>query len=1457
VRRAIFVRISPYATSPAVCGLSRPVILIPQSLANKLQPHEVRAVLMHELAHVKRGDLWINLIQTLLQIAYFYNPLLWLANAVIRRVREQAVDETVLVAMGDAADEYPETLVHIARLALTSRPALTLRLIGVVESKSALTARIKHILTHPIPKSAKLGLLGLLGIIVVALILLPMGKTTTPTQPFSATGGPLDIRLIAVRPDAGEEYYNPVGERLDWNPGVLNTYGDAWDADDCRRDLLFELSDANESVLFDTLQHIRVAGWGLLKRPGVRVMGLRNGNVLCILSVSIPRHRGFDGKVIPYWFGSSEIRQVDLTLRYFYGPPRDPVCTFTGPLEEGGTIAADGNPSYQVTCERLFPIPNPSEMFRLKFTAGLIADDDISVLIYDTDGRRHHPVTRPSGRTTFVDVQGPLDRVSKIIIGEKPHERVFRNVVVSYHHQPTRTYAAYLDRMAKVLNLEALPKNDLASYQLRTPSDALAVLDVIHGGHLSRDAVEAICAMSREDLSHMDEPSREELNSVAHKWVASADLDMRLRGVRLGLLGDQPDFFSQAISLLQDDYHYLPETDGIMYDLGHIAGLLVNRWRDRLTEDQRSGLALFLNGSRVLPILASPDKGIGGDAFVRPAGTTKSQPIGRYALQFDGVDDCLIVPARASTTLRPPFAIEMWIEPDFSDPRLKELGTFMALVRQGRKVDHPAAVSRYQDTGFAAFLYSPWASNNGGTGGAFLTAREEGGIAQAGIFHTDFSPWAGRQDWMRVLIAWDKLPWVPSSGEPLMIGENIASYGVPFKGRLGEIRIWNTSQIPQSGYAPLTGSEPNLVGCWTFSEGSGQLVHDISPNHNDAYLGNSASVDATDPAWVALSKEEPNTSESSGSKLEPQGSASPTVTLRRWQVLDLASGDLTSVNPVEFPTEEFWQTVEAADQGDLLFDGSMLCLVRGATATGNVDRVLGLFRGHVISQRLPETLIVITHERGRYEVKIQDASKYDCALEYSLLTPGKDAGMGTLTEPNVPAISSDRFEPAAAICELLDRWMADARNGRLDAMRRAYAPDTPPVTRDLESIQKVLIGNPDWGLSPVTIASRDAAAMAVSRKHGEPATSLVWHLGGSRGGWVITEARLEDAEGVKRACSQFFQTYPGALWYTDRGAQDTLHANVPDAPNGFVMISMEGRYSWLIPDREHFSKVEGVNLPGGHAISFEGIDDCLIVPPSPSLTLKPPFTIEVWIKPDFSNPRFTGRSTLMSLVRQGRRVDNPPQRSHYQQGGFAAFLYSPVELEETTTQAVPSLSEDRQASRSPDFAPYAWPRIRLYGKTAGAFMAGYQDGGMYQRSVFGSEDAPVISGRPGWTHMYIENPAISWMSSPGEPLVIGGNVAPYGLPYKGQIAEIRVWSKNLNRTERVWYGSKSLTGNEPNLVACWMFSEGSGQIVHDISPNHNDTYLGNSTGVDDADPEWIDLPQEEAASATGRRGGGE
>ena len=225
VRWNTSVRISDTIPSPAVCGFFRPTIVIPVTLVDKLSPDGLKAILIHELAHIKRGDLWVNSIQTFLQIAYFYNPFVWFANSIIRRVCEEAVDETVLVALGGRAKDYSNTLIDIGETAFW-RAELGLRLIGVAESKKALKWRIRHMLTRPIPTSSKVGVLGTIGIIVVAAVLLPMATAEKLDERNTRTIGQDDetsaesLRQIAAQSTDRSEKLGQLLVEAVWNRDI-------------------------------------------------------------------------------------------------------------------------------------------------------------------------------------------------------------------------------------------------------------------------------------------------------------------------------------------------------------------------------------------------------------------------------------------------------------------------------------------------------------------------------------------------------------------------------------------------------------------------------------------------------------------------------------------------------------------------------------------------------------------------------------------------------------------------------------------------------------------------------------------------------------------------------------------------------------------------------------------------------------------------------------------------------------------------------------------------------------------------------------------------------------------------------------------------------------------------------------------------------------------------------------
>jgi beta-lactamase regulating signal transducer with metallopeptidase domain len=184
IGRDVGLRVSSVVPTPAVYGFFRPIVLIPKRMiCHDFETKELEAIFTHELVHIQRCDLWVKLLQTILQVVYFYNPLLWLANATIRRVRELAVDEAVLVILGKSTSEvYPRTLLKVAGWAF-DQPMHGLRLIGVMESNNLLTERINIMLEKPIPHSKKVGIIGLGILFVLGVFLLPMARAGVAMAP--------------------------------------------------------------------------------------------------------------------------------------------------------------------------------------------------------------------------------------------------------------------------------------------------------------------------------------------------------------------------------------------------------------------------------------------------------------------------------------------------------------------------------------------------------------------------------------------------------------------------------------------------------------------------------------------------------------------------------------------------------------------------------------------------------------------------------------------------------------------------------------------------------------------------------------------------------------------------------------------------------------------------------------------------------------------------------------------------------------------------------------------------------------------------------------------------------------------------------------------------------------------------------------------------------------------------
>lgn len=177
IRSRVRLLVTHQNVSPALCGLVRPGIILPESVTTRLTPAQLRAVLLHELVHLKRGDVWISCAQSLLQIVFWWHPLLWMANARIRRLREEAVDDAVTSTLSGEPADYAVSLLEVARLALR-RPFTALGFVGILESSARLKQRVERLLSSGAQRQAGAGLVSIVWVTAFAAVALPMGPAT-------------------------------------------------------------------------------------------------------------------------------------------------------------------------------------------------------------------------------------------------------------------------------------------------------------------------------------------------------------------------------------------------------------------------------------------------------------------------------------------------------------------------------------------------------------------------------------------------------------------------------------------------------------------------------------------------------------------------------------------------------------------------------------------------------------------------------------------------------------------------------------------------------------------------------------------------------------------------------------------------------------------------------------------------------------------------------------------------------------------------------------------------------------------------------------------------------------------------------------------------------------------------------------------------------------------------------
>ncbi|MFL5352803.1 M56 family metallopeptidase [Archangium sp.] len=177
---------------PAAVGWLRPVVLLPVSALTGLSTRQLEMVLAHELAHIRRHDYVVNLVQTMVETLFFYHPAVWWMSRVIRVEREHCCDDIAVSTSGNA--------VSYAR-ALTALEALRVLPLGATSPAmsalgGSLSERVRRLVVAPAARCSSRWVAGasvvtLMSGVAVAAPLAALVLPERPAAPAEAPAAPV------------------------------------------------------------------------------------------------------------------------------------------------------------------------------------------------------------------------------------------------------------------------------------------------------------------------------------------------------------------------------------------------------------------------------------------------------------------------------------------------------------------------------------------------------------------------------------------------------------------------------------------------------------------------------------------------------------------------------------------------------------------------------------------------------------------------------------------------------------------------------------------------------------------------------------------------------------------------------------------------------------------------------------------------------------------------------------------------------------------------------------------------------------------------------------------------------------------------------------------------------------------------------------------------------------------
>ncbi len=199
---------TPSRLEPGVFGIFRPILILPQGIAERLTATQFEAVLAHELCHARRRDNLAAAVHMLVATLFWFHPLVWWIESRLVDERERACDEEVLRAAADPQD-YAEGIVQVCRFYLQS-PVVCVS--GVTGAN--LKRRVEAIMTNRRAHGLNTGRRLLLAAAGFAAVVMPLavGAFRIPLVRAQQPAGPSEFDAVSVKPSDPNSKHGTVVE---------------------------------------------------------------------------------------------------------------------------------------------------------------------------------------------------------------------------------------------------------------------------------------------------------------------------------------------------------------------------------------------------------------------------------------------------------------------------------------------------------------------------------------------------------------------------------------------------------------------------------------------------------------------------------------------------------------------------------------------------------------------------------------------------------------------------------------------------------------------------------------------------------------------------------------------------------------------------------------------------------------------------------------------------------------------------------------------------------------------------------------------------------------------------------------------------------------------------------------------------------------------------------------------